>query len=74
MTKGKIWTKTLVKFLKLCDLTIERNRILTADEVRQEIHCCKSHSYNYHRALKMLFPEGPFDTDRPVEGAQECLI
>jgi hypothetical protein len=74
MPRGKIRIKTLVKFLGLCDLTIERNRILGVDEVIQEIHCCRSNAYNYYRALKVLFPEGPLDLDRLVEGAQECLM
>lgn len=74
MPRGEIRIKTLVKFLRLCDWAIQRNRILTVDEVIQGIHCCRSNAYNYYRALKMLFPEGRFDPERPVEGAQGCLM
>ena len=73
MPRGKIRIKTIVKFLDLCDLSIENNRILTVDEVIQAIDCCRSHAYNYYIALKRLFPEGPLDPDRLVAGAQECL-
>lgn len=51
---GKIRIKTLVKFLNLVNLTRDRNRLLNAEEVATEIHCCKSHAYNYVRALKKL--------------------
>jgi hypothetical protein len=51
---GKIGIKTLVKFLNLVNLTRDRNRLLNAEEVATEIHCCKSHAYNYVRALKKL--------------------
>jgi hypothetical protein len=51
---GRIRIKTLVKFLNLVNLSRDRNRLLTAKEVATEIHCCKSHAYNYVRALKKL--------------------
>ena len=74
MTKGKIRIKTLVKFLKLYVLAQEKNRMLTVDEIIQEIKCCRSNAYNYHRALEQLFPPAPFDPDRPVVWeAQACL-
>jgi hypothetical protein len=74
MTNGRIRIKTLVKFLKLCDLTKERNRLLEICEVIQEIHCCESHAYNYQRALKKLFPPETFDLTLPQEGIQQCLM
>lgn len=74
MPRGKIRIKTLVKFLRLHVLAQERNRMLTVDEVIQEIHCCRSNAYNYHRALEQLFPPAPFDPNRPVvREAQACL-
>ena len=74
MPRGKIRINTLVKFLRLCTLTKNRNRLLTVDEVIQEIHCCRSNAYNYRRALRVLFPPETFDPDRPREMAQECLM
>jgi len=55
LRNGKIRIKTLVKFLKLYNLTRDRNRILTVEEVMEAINCCRGHSYNYLRALKKLF-------------------
>jgi hypothetical protein len=48
--------KTLVKFITLCELATDGNRILTADEIMGTIHCCRSHAYNYRRALRQLYP------------------
>jgi hypothetical protein len=58
---GKIRVKALIKFLNLCISTMERNRPLTLDEIIQEIHSCRSHAYNYRRALAILFPPRYFD-------------
>jgi len=74
MPRGKIRIKTLVKFLKLSTLAKERNRLLTIDEIIQEIHCCRSHAYNYRRALEKLLPPESFDPNRPRSLAQTCLI
>ena len=74
MPRGKVRIKTLVKFISLCALANERNRMLTIDEIIQEIHCCRSHAYNYYRALEEFLPEGEFDPNRPVvREAQACL-
>jgi hypothetical protein len=73
MREGKIRVKSLLKFLALFNLARDRNRLLTVEEIVEEIQCCKGHAYNYLRALKRLFPEGPLDPDRLVAGAQECL-
>jgi hypothetical protein len=53
---GIIRIKTLNKFLGLCALCMDDNRILTVDEIMNEIHCCRSHAYNYRRALTMMYP------------------
>lgn len=71
---GKIRIKTLVKLLRLYCLAIDRNRLLTVDEILQEIHCCRGHAYNYYRALKKLFPPTSFDPNRERSLAQECLM
>jgi len=54
LRNGKIRIKTLVKFLKLYNLTRDRNRILTVEEVMEAINCCKSNAYNYLKALDKL--------------------
>jgi hypothetical protein len=74
MPRGRIRIKTLVKFLRLCSLAKERNRLLTIDEIIQELHCCRSHAYNYHRALEQLFPPTLFDPNRERSLTQECLM
>jgi hypothetical protein len=51
---GVIRTKTLVKLLKLYNLTRDRNRRLTYREVMQEIDCCKSNAYNYLYTIDKL--------------------
>ena len=51
MKNGKIRIKTLNKFLNLFNLARDKNRILTVEEVMEAIGCCKSHAYNYLRAL-----------------------
>jgi len=38
MPRGRIRIKTLVKFLRLCSLAKERSRLLTIDEIIQELH------------------------------------
>jgi len=73
MPIGMIRIKTLVKFLGLCELAKQRNRLLTLSEIIQEIHCSRGHAYNYRRALRKSFPPETFDPDRPRELAQECL-
>jgi DNA-binding IclR family transcriptional regulator len=55
MNKGKIRVNTLKKFLELFNLRREKNRPLTVAEISQAIGCCKSHAYNYSRALEKLF-------------------
>jgi hypothetical protein len=74
LRNGKIRIKTIVKFLRLCFLAIERNRLLTIDEVIQEIYCCRSNAYNYRKALEILFSLTSFDPNKGREMAQECLI
>jgi len=54
---SKIGVKTLIKFLNLCALTIERARPLTVDEIAETIQCSKGHAYNYQRALRYLYPK-----------------
>jgi hypothetical protein len=54
LKNGKIRIKTLVKFLSLVNLSRDRNRLLTVEEIVEEIHCCKGHAYNYLRALDKL--------------------
>ena len=66
MTDGRIRIKTVAKFLGLCALSLERNRLLTVNEIIQETHHCRSHAYNYYNALRRLFPPGPFDPNIPV--------
>jgi hypothetical protein len=56
MSPGIIRIKTLNKFLSLCALCMDGNRILTIDEIMQEIHCCRGHAYNYRRALAQMYP------------------
>jgi hypothetical protein len=74
MPRGKIRIKTLVKLLCLYSLAIDRNRLLTIDEIIQEIQCCRSNAYNYRKALEILFPPTPFDPNRlVVRDAQLCL-
>ena len=73
MREGKIRVKTLQKFLMLCDIAEERNRMLYVDEVIQEIHCCRSHAYNYLKALKILFPPEAFNQTLPIGDIQLCL-
>jgi hypothetical protein len=53
---GIIRIKTLGKFLRLCTLCMDGNRVLTIDEIMCEIHCCRSHAYNYRRALVKMYP------------------
>lgn len=73
MPRGRIRIKSLVKFLRLSALARERNRMLTIDEITQEIHCCRSHAYNYRRALRQMLPPDSFDSSRPRAPFQECL-
>ena len=54
MKNGKIRVKTLLKFLAVFNSSRDKNRILTVEEIMEEIHCCKSNAYNYLRALKKL--------------------
>jgi hypothetical protein len=56
MPRGIVRIKTLNKFLRLCALSVDRNRILTIDEIVQEIHCCRSNAYNYRTALRQMYP------------------
>jgi hypothetical protein len=55
MAKGKIRVNTLKKFLVLYNLRRDRNRPLRVEEISEAIGCCKSHAYNYSRALETLF-------------------
>lgn len=54
MREGKIRVKSLLKFLALFNLARDRNRLLTVEEIVEEIHCCKGHAYNYLRVLRKL--------------------
>ena len=54
MRDGKIRIKTLNKFLDLFNLARDKNRILTVEEIMEEIDCCRSHAYNYLKALDKL--------------------
>jgi hypothetical protein len=58
--------RTIAKFVSLCHSSIEKNRLLTVDEIIQETHHCRSHAYNYYNALRCLFPLGPIDPNKPV--------
>jgi hypothetical protein len=51
---GVIRTKTLVKLLRLYNLTRDRNRRLTYREVMLEIGCCRSNAYNYLYTIDRL--------------------
>jgi hypothetical protein len=73
MPRGKIRIKTLIKFLTLCGSTMERRRLLTLDEIVEEIHCSKGHAYNYQRALGILFPPRLFGPNRERRQTQGCL-
>jgi hypothetical protein len=53
---GRIRIRTLVNFLRLYNLASEIHRRPTYREVMQEIGCCRSNSYNYLYALKILLP------------------
>jgi len=70
---SKVRIKTLEKFLTLCDIAKERNRMLHVDEIIQEINCSRRHAYNYLQALKVLFPPESFNTTLPREDVQLCL-
>jgi hypothetical protein len=74
MGRGKIRIKTLVKALAVCYGSIDKNRILTVDEIIQTIKGKRANAYNYQRFLRKLFPEGPFDDNRPVGDEQRCLM
>jgi len=74
MREGKIRVKSLLKFLALFNLARDRNRLLTVEEIVEEIHCCRGHAYNYYRALKKLFLPTSFDPNRERSLAQECLM
>ena len=54
LKEGKIRVKTLLKFLTVFNSARDKNRILTVEEIMEEIHCCKSNAYNYLRALDKL--------------------
>jgi hypothetical protein len=54
LTTGKIRIKSLSKFLNLVNKARDKGRILTIQEIMEEIHCCRGHAYNYLRALKKL--------------------
>jgi len=71
---GKIWIKTLRQALEVCYGSIEQNRILTLDEIRDIIGCKKANAYNYRRFLRRIFPEGRFDDDRPLGEEQRRLM
>ena len=73
MKIGKIRIKTLVKALTLCYGAIDKNRILTVDEIMQTFHCRKANAYNYQRFLRSIFPPGRFDDDRHMGDEQRCL-
>jgi hypothetical protein len=74
MVIGKIRIKTLRQALAIIYGSIDQNRILTAAEITQTIHCRRANAYNYRRFLTKLFPEGRFDYDRPAGDEQECLM
>lgn len=61
---GKIRIKTLVKFLDLCNLTLQEYRLPTVYEIMQYNSCCKSNAYNYLRALRYLFTEEALERAR----------
>ena len=64
MPMGKIRIKTLVKFLRLCALTLQECRLPTVYEIMEYNSCCKSNAYNYLRALRCLFSEEALEEAR----------
>jgi hypothetical protein len=76
---GKLKTKTLLKFIDLVILTVQIRRVLTVNEIMNNLGCCKGTAYQYQRALRCMFPEGHFKTREDIErerqrGQQQCLI
>jgi hypothetical protein len=53
MTELRI--KTLIKFLALCDIVEEKDRLLCIEEIVRTIHCSRGHAYNYLEALRQRF-------------------
>ena len=74
MPNRPVRIKSVAKFLRLYALSRERNRMLVIDEIIQEIHCCRSHAYNYRTALKQILPPDTFEPNRPRAPIQECLL
>ena len=74
LSNGKIRIKTLNKFLKLHSLAREKGESLTVEEIMETIGCCRSHAYNYRRALEQMLPPTSFDPNRERSLAQECLM
>ena len=71
---GEIRTKTLSRALEVYYRSIDQNRILTVDEIRQALRCCRGTAKDYQRFLRKIFPEGPLDETRPVGDEQRCLM
>jgi hypothetical protein len=71
---GRIRIKSLVKALAVYFGALERNRVLTVDEIVQAISGSRSNAYNYQRFLRCIFPEGAIDEDRRVGDKQRCLM
>lgn len=61
---GKIRINTPVKFLGLCNLTLQEYRLPTVREIMQHNSCCKSNAYNYLRALRYLFSKEALEQAR----------
>ena len=51
---GKIQVKSIRKLLKLCSVTLEKNKMLSVDEIADIINISRGHAYNYKRALSEI--------------------
>jgi hypothetical protein len=71
---GKIRIKTLRQILEICYDAIEKNRMLKVGEIVQRLQGSTANAYNYQRFLRSIFPDGPFDEDRPAGDEQKCLM
>jgi len=74
LSNGKIRIKTLNKFLRLYSLAREKNEPLTVEEIMEAIGCCRSHAYNYRRALEQLLPPESFNPNKTRSMVQQCLM
>jgi hypothetical protein len=74
LRKGKIGIKTLIKFVNLCNLTMNEARVPTLEEVMENNNCSKGHAYHYIRALKYLYPDELLDRVRQIRQDRERYV